>query len=685
MKNKRWKWLILIVPLTLIGLLIYFYYGESEKQPSDSLKNDRTSKLGSVTGLVIDGHMGTEIASATVILKCEDGTNRKQNVDSDGRFEFADQPAGNCTIESTAPDYLPGGRKHSASAEIGIRDGRTLPDIVLTLYHVCEVSGTVSLDGAPIQGAKLSVLYLESVVGTDVFSLDMETESDSQGAFHLKGLEPGRIQVMAELEGYAMAESPEEFLSSGSVVTNIEIKLSGAALISVTVVDQDEQPVADAEVSLAVVGVRRPQKGFTNDNGQFIFEQVPPGTFQLSARARGYMAVYDPIEGEIEAGDTAKEQIALERVAGISGKVEDQHGGPVSGAAIMVKQTENGRGKVLVLSDSNGEFWLQGPFTSARIWVRAMHPKYGPASEMGVDTDSDAGIVLVLTAPGRIVGQVVSEKTGEPVTSFRIQVVTYLPEDGDPMPGGGFGNHEFHDAGGWFELSPFSPGVYSFEVFARSHTPKRIAQVTVEAGEEVDVGTIGMTSAGSLTGRVIDENGAPLSGTVVTANGLNRGGVRAMSDRAGRFVLSGVPAERVSLEFSHSGFLRKIVSGLEASPGVGDDIGDVIMEKASKDQKGQFRYAGMGTVLSSRNGKIFVQDIFDDAPAFRSGLTSGSEILEVDGIGVQDLGLRRSVELIRGEEGTEVILKIIQDGSPYPEIIRVERASILSQSRSRRR
>lgn len=69
--------------------------------------------------------------------------------------------------------------------------------------------------------------------------------------------------------------------------------------------------------------------------------------------------------------------------------------------------------------------------------------------------------------------------------------------------------------------------------------------------------------------------------------------------------------------------------------------------------------SGIGVIVTLDNdGQVVVVRTLSDTPACRAGIVEGDIITEVDGMDIKDMALEKVVAMIRGEEGTEVNLKI---------------------------
>ncbi|MBU1446544.1 PDZ domain-containing protein [Patescibacteria group bacterium] len=73
-------------------------------------------------------------------------------------------------------------------------------------------------------------------------------------------------------------------------------------------------------------------------------------------------------------------------------------------------------------------------------------------------------------------------------------------------------------------------------------------------------------------------------------------------------------------------------------------------------------FAGIGIYLSEEDDGITILTPLKGSPAEKAGLKPNDIILEVDGVSLENMGMEFGVELLRGEIGTYVKLKILRDG-----------------------
>jgi len=91
-------------------------------------------------------------------------------------------------------------------------------------------------------------------------------------------------------------------------------------------------------------------------------------------------------------------------------------------------------------------------------------------------------------------------------------------------------------------------------------------------------------------------------------------------------------------------------------------------------QEGSF--FGVGIIISRRNGKVTVISPIAGTPAASRGLRAGDVIAGVAGEETEGLNLDEVVDLVRGPEGTTVVLNIARPGFKDPFDVEIERTRI---------
>ena len=179
---------------------------------------------------------------------------------------------------------------------------------------------------------------------------------------------------------------------------------------------------------------------------------------------------------------------------------------------------------------------------------------------------------------------------------------------------------------------------------------------------------------------VDDTTGEPVQGVVrVTFKGYGRGaeGAYTRTDADGNFRIEGLRSQRLTLRASAKGYRTRMVSGLDPRPGDELDLGEIRMSPSDPGRR-QLEYSGIGAQLRKTPRGIAFLKIFEDTPSADLGIAAGTVILGINGQDAEEMDLRRAVELIRGETGTEVELMVIPPGSDHPESVVIERRDVVA-------
>lgn len=92
------------------------------------------------------------------------------------------------------------------------------------------------------------------------------------------------------------------------------------------------------------------------------------------------------------------------------------------------------------------------------------------------------------------------------------------------------------------------------------------------------------------------------------------------------------------------------------------------------------KFEGIGTEIGLRNNILTVIAPLDNSPALKAGLRPKDSILEIDGNKTEGMSLSKAVSLIRGKQGTKVVLTIYRDGLKEPKKISITREAIIVKS-----
>jgi protocatechuate 3,4-dioxygenase beta subunit len=329
-----------------------------------------------VSGRVMDSR-GDPVAGARVALLRQvrkDWREYRERTGEDGTFRFAAVAKGLYRLEGGGAGYATAERKRPVIVEGDPVDGL---DIVLE-------------QGGSITGRVLG-LSTDQLAQVEVGAQGQNGETvsalvDADGRYELRHLSPGDYLVRADLEAgqrHVQARVPvppgnEEAVRD--LLFTPRLTLSGQVLY-------DEEPLAEAKISIRGSRWAVERSIQTDYQGGFRFEDLEPDTYWLGLSHSRELLVHNE---NIELSEDREVAIRL-RPATVSGVVTDvQSQGPISGALVILRHRE---GSEFVITDSVRE---DGTFSIHRVpaglyvlTVRASG--YSPA-EQKLDIASGQGV-----------------------------------------------------------------------------------------------------------------------------------------------------------------------------------------------------------------------------------------------------------------------------------------------------
>jgi hypothetical protein len=392
-------------------------------------------------------------------------------------------------------------------------------------------------------------------------------------------------------------------------------RTDGLPLARVTVSTQAPQSVLGRTVNAA----RSVQ---TDDDGRYEIGDLPAGEYRVAAAKLGYVTLRYGQREDSDQGvpvDLADSQtrtridIALPRYSNVTGRVVDEFGDPVEGAAVTLSQIKFQTGRKRLVSVSG----MSGRMTDdlGRYRIYAVPPgEYVVGATVGqvVPFQPVSGVTGYATTyfPSTVnprEGQLVSVPRSQDVTAVDLVLVPTptatisgrkVGSDGRPFGGAlflnpsqrsgaivtpGTGARIYND--GRFEFPNVAPGDYVIQADEGKKSPDREGQfawalVTVDGGDVPDV-LLESTPGSTISGRVVFEGDGP------PVQSLSISPVRADADRAPlsngsiveaevrsdlRFFMMGVHGpRRITVPRAPSGWMLKSVSAK------GVDVTDVAL------------------------------------------------------------------------------------------------------------
>lgn len=208
----------------------------------------------------------------------------------------------------------------------------------------------------------------------------------------------------------------------------------------------------------------------------------------------------------------------------------DREAGPEEMACLPQKHVKDPSGRVVLAGLASGQHLLavsSAGYGSARLAVRVPAEAASPA-------------VVSLSRDGCRWIRLVDSKTGTPVDGAQIaseQEIFEDPQARELVP------LMTSDAGGRFSFCPAYPGDRDFIVHQKLYAPRKVVLGKLETNAIQDVA---LTEGGSVAGKVVEREGSPESGVLVSARQLGTV-FEAITDAEGRFILERIAPGSISI------------------------------------------------------------------------------------------------------------------------------------------
>jgi protocatechuate 3,4-dioxygenase beta subunit len=534
-----------------------------------------------LTGVVID-HVAAPVANAEVILttlnaevlvfandpKPDLSREPRARTDAEGRYAFTGvQPRNRYTLIVTHPDYA---RREEPSVPIGESGSAEMPPIVLG--PGATLAGRVRNElGDAIAGA---TLHLEgaSYMGLGEVAPDrMTVTSDAGGAYEFKNVARGGRFLTVSAPGFAQISIPNVHFEKEEVVVR-DVILKTAEAICGRVFGPGNVGVPGAKV--IAIGISATQQTtrvevLTDQNGEFCFENLAPGEYNMIASARGWRMIS---RNNRVAANTANHMIEMAKEPTISGRVvEKGSGAPVTAFSVRLRAFY-GQGtptapideQVFAIQDPGGNFTVDA-VPANELVVEAFAPGRAPgfSAPFAVRPGTPVtGVVVQLGAGGTISGRVVDTE-GKPIA--RAKVATHDNEWADDAftralgatyPTNATQTETRTDKDGRFTLKNLNPERYQISVEANGYTAFTQRDIVVNDAVDTPIGDVRLGRGGVVRGTVFDAAGKPLSGGTVTLR-ITAGDVaREYSTRSGadgRYEIGSVAPGRYAISAMRPG------------------------------------------------------------------------------------------------------------------------------------
>jgi protocatechuate 3,4-dioxygenase beta subunit len=459
--------------------------------------------------------------------------------------------------------------------------------VEVTLARGASIRGTLTrADGTAAEGYWVRAVSPDTR-GRPPFGPGELRTTGAGGAFSIDGLRAGESYDLVVLGRNGLGTRREDVMAPAD---GLEVVLPGPGRITGRVLDSATlAPVADFQVdfepdrstgrggfgpgggggrvlarvagALTGTGSTRDRQAVHSEDGSFVLDDVPPGTWEVVAQAEGYQTAHVGGITIDEGGTREGVELRLTRGSSIRGRVLDAGSGtPVLDASVTLVAPPGGAGlggragaAALALltgdgdsrSDADGRFVIDG-LAPGTYTVMARHPDYADGSALVEVKEGPAAVDLRLT-PGGGIGGVVLSEANAPLPGAAVTLSSGAPAAGG-FGRGGFagGQSTVTDDGGRFRFSHLAAGRYTVQASLRGHQAPPV-DLILQAGETRENLTLSLASGARIRGIVSGLPSAEQAGVVVAANGPGGYAASTRASADGAFELTGAPAGLINL------------------------------------------------------------------------------------------------------------------------------------------
>jgi protocatechuate 3,4-dioxygenase beta subunit len=461
---------------------------------------------------------------------------------ADGRFRIAGLQPGAHELQVTADGRTPVLRQVEIAGDLlDLGDIRLDPEL--------EAAGSVvTAAGVPVPGARVRALRQErSARSANSMSLTsvpplVETRSDGNGRFVLKGVPAGPFRVSAESDEFAAGEAAG--VRGGDPA--VKVVLEEGIVIHGRVIDGDRSgPIAGVEIKAGFQGEKRVM---SDAGGAFTIRGFAPaglhrGRVTLRASHPDFSPLWQDLNG---LGTTPGKplEIRLTRAGRIRGRILDAGGLPLAGARVWIEVSGLSRetmgwnpvSGIRAISAADGTYALPPPQSldniigDLAVQVVARHSNLATGRSAPLELPRSGEdwpeVEVTLTAGVGVEGRIV-DQGGAPVGRARVAVRRSEGESetlsASSLGSGILDRVGYSGADGRYTVRGLEPGPVVVDVLALGYARQTLAGLEVGgdsapgASAEILRVDVVLERGGELAGRVIEEGVAPVAGAEVVA------------------------------------------------------------------------------------------------------------------------------------------------------------------------
>ena len=568
---------------------------------SEKVKDLRLDPPSTIQGRVLDLSNRDPVAGALVWAVRGEFTV----TDEQGRYALDDGVYKSRRVQAAAAGYQRG-QSQVSQGEV--------PAIGLT--PAASLAGKVTdSDGGLLEGVAINLRPLprRSAFSSSFFSMSRDGwhgRTSSQGRFKVSGLVAGYgYRLTFTAKGYAPRTLEVEPLAALEARSGITVVLEPGHLATGRVVDEDDVPIAGAEIRLGeppptddpmrLMRLNRSLENqaaepahLTDAEGRFAIADLAAGRYDLEVRAGGFAPAKVPGVRVGESGTADFGTVVLIPGASIEGRVTDPDGAAIEGAEVTA---DDGRQDLMFMSgnagprgqaqtDAEGRFVISELLPDQSLTLRVSKKGHSSESVAGLRPPLEEPLAIVLAPAGRIRGTV-ADRRGDPIQGARIgahQDPGAMTARTATMRHGRRPSWAQSDADGRFLLEDVEPGTLQVTADADDYQQQIRSGIEMAAGADLEL-DFTLDAGAVVEGSVTTADGEPVAQAMINVTEqrdqffsgrlISAGG---QTDVDGRYRVAGAPTGPATINLYRDGGVG-LTKNIEVRPGT--NVVDLVLER----------------------------------------------------------------------------------------------------------
>jgi large repetitive protein len=509
----------------------------------------------------------------------DDDGSYKSVVAEDGRFTLEDVREGVKILEVSAGQFT-----KATLTDIKVTAGGVTDVGRIRLGSGGGVRGIVtSGDGTPVPGASVRA---KSASLTE-YGEGSRTQTDAQGSFELRGLQAGKVDVVASHPSFADGYVAGVDVDPSKAPIDTKIVLHAGGRVEGTARKRDGTPLSGVSVNVQAVlpEGRNILWGFhatpVQADGSFAVDHVPGGHVRvlLMSGSAAFSQSVQSAEADVRDGETTPVDFVSREIL-VSGRITrsnvaapglhvDMTGNVASmmsmsfeGSEVPVAPIGPQRGKAVAAEDGTYALILDAP-GSYRASIESADNKtsFGTRQLDVPDAETFAYDADIGGAP--LTGLVIDKASEAPVANAQVNASPKIGDGGTNARSGKTG------ADGRFQFD-VAPGDYTVNAGAEGYAWSHQDLTVGDAGGDI---RLALARGLSIRGRVMAASGQPAGGCPVSLKALNKEGFETVVVTVGdgSFEIKGLPSGSYAVSAGSS------LAGFAMEPSVSAGASDLAL------------------------------------------------------------------------------------------------------------